>query len=92
MLLEERQADDLGVGEPGAALGDRVAGLGHEHDVALARGSTRTCANEKIASFDPKVGMISRLGVELDAEAALAPARDRVAQLGQALARAGSPR
>ena len=37
-------------------------------------GSTSTCASEKIASFEPYVGMISVSGIELDAEAARAPA------------------
>ena len=48
-----------------------------------ARSST-TLANEKIASFEPSVGITLTLRVERGAEAAADPPGDRLAQLGQA--------
>ena len=48
-----------------------------------ARSST-TWANEKIASFEPSVGITWRSGSSDGAEAAADPGRDRLAQLGQA--------
>ena len=46
--------------------------------------SSTTWANEKIASFEPSVGITSRSGSSDDPEAAPDPARNRLAQLGQA--------
>ena len=47
-----------------------------------ARSST-TLANEKIASFEPSVGITCASGSSVGAEPAADPAGDRLAQLGQ---------
>ena len=47
------------------------------------RSPTATCANEKIASFEPSVGTISVSGSTVDAEAARDPRGDRLAELRQ---------
>ena len=92
MLLEQRQLERPAAGEERAALVDRVAGLGVRRRCrGRAPGSSTTCAKLKIASFEPSVGTISRLRVELDAEAAPDPAGDRLAQLRQTGRAAGSP-
>ena len=90
--LEQRQLDDPRPGElrrrarrPGSRARSRRRCRGR-----AARSST-TCANEKIASFEPSVGITCTLGVERRAEAAPGPAGDCLAELRQARPRPGSP-
>ena len=59
-LLAQRELDARRAGEERAALVDRI-GEARDRNAAARRPSA-TCANEKIASFDPSVGTISTAG------------------------------
>ena len=84
VLLEERELDDPCAGERGAATGHGIAGLRHDDRVAPPARSSTTCAKEKIASFEPRVGMTWRPGSRVDARTGGSTQRgDRLAQLRQ---------
>jgi hypothetical protein len=62
VLLAQWHDPRLGVREERAALLNGIAGLGHDHQTLVEPASTTTCAKEKIASFEPSVGMSSVRG------------------------------
>ena len=81
-LLGQRQLVRLAAGEHRADLVDRVRGVRHERDVARIDEAERDVADALLRA-DERQHFLRR--IEVNAEAAFVPARDGLAELGQAL-------
>ena len=82
VLLQQRHGHRLGVGEEGAALVDRVPGLGHDDRVLPGADHDLREREDRLLRAERRDDL--RRLVELDVEAAPDPGGDRLAELGQA--------
>ncbi|OMP13380.1 hypothetical protein COLO4_01793, partial [Corchorus olitorius] len=78
---DQRHRTHLGAGDYRAVDVDRVAGVGHQHRVAVVQGSQHQVCQAFLGA-DGNDGFA--LGVDLDLVAVLVPARNRAAQTGDA--------
>src|SRR5205085_6802895 len=84
VLLPERQLLNVGAGEERAAVVDRVPRLRREDEPAVAVAVEHHEGEVEDSLLAPVGRDYLPLGIELDAEAAAAPGRDRLPKLRQA--------